>query len=171
MMLGDDPVRTLRGARDDVTLVIKPHPETFRRRPQWIKKWARAAASHDRVVLVDDPDADVLPYLRAADVLVSDVSSVMFDFVAVDRPILLLRNPEYTADEAGYDAQGIEWRWRETGREILNPDDLARAVDLALKTPDAGTEVRERVRNALFGWTADGRAVERMVELITELST
>ena len=171
MMLGDDPVHTLRGTRDDVTLVIKPHPETFRRRPQWIEKWARAAASHDRVVLVDDPDADVLPYLRAADVLVSDVSSVMFDFVAVDRPILLLRNPEYTADEAGYDAQGIEWRWREAGREILNPDDLARAVDLALKTPDAGTEVRERVRNALFGWTADGRAAERMVALITELST
>ena len=122
-------------------------------------------------MLVDDPDADALPYLRAADVLVSDVSSVMFDFVAVDRPILLLRNPDYTADEAAYDAQGIEWRWRETGREILNPDDLARAVDLALKTPDAGTEVRERVRNALFGWTADGRATERMVELITELST
>lgn len=170
-VLGDKLVNLIRGGRRDVTLVIKPHPETFTLQPRWIETWAKAAKDHDKVVFVADPDADILPYLKSADVLISDVSSAIFDFLAVDRPILLLGNPEHTADEAGYDAQGIEWRWREIGREILNIDDLARAVDLALKTPDAGKELRARYRDALFGETMDGRTAERMVELISELST
>ena len=170
-MLGENIVELIRGSRHDVTLVIKPHPETFIRQPKWIETWAKAARENDRVVLVEDPDAHMLPYLQAADVLLSDVSSAVFDFLAVDRPILLLRNPEHTADKEGYDPQGIEWRWREVGREIGRIDDLARAVDLALKTPDAGTELRARYRNALFGETMDGATAERFVDLITELST
>ena len=170
-MLDDKLVNLIRGGRRDVTLVIKPHPETFTLQPRWIETWAKAAKDHDKVVFVAYPDADILPYLKSADVLISDVSSAIFDFLAVDRPILLLGNPEHTADEAGYDAQGIEWRWREIGREILNIDDLARAVDLALKTPDAGKELRARYRDAMFGETMDGRTAERMVELISELST
>jgi len=170
-VLGENVVELIRGARHDVTLVIKPHPETFVRQPKWIETWAKAAHDHERVVLVDDPDADLVPYIKAADVLVGDVSSAIFEFLAIDRPILLLRNPACTADEAGYDPQGIEWRWREVGREINRPEDLARAVDLALKTPDAGTELRARYRSALFGDMMDGRTAERIVELITELST
>ncbi|WNJ98125.1 tetratricopeptide repeat protein [Thalassospiraceae bacterium LMO-JJ14] len=170
-MLGENIVDLIRGARHDVTLVIKPHPETFIRQPKWIETWARAAHEHERVFFVDDPETDLLPYLKAADVLVSDVSSVVFDYLAVDRPIILLKNPEYSADEAAYDPQGIEWRWREIGRDVARTEDLARAVDLALKTPDAGMELRTRYRDALFGETMDGATAERMVELISELST
>ena len=170
-VLGDNVVDLIRGGRRDVTLVIKPHPETFTRQPRWIETWSKAAKDNDRVVFVEDPDADIMPYMKSADVLVSDVSSTIFDFLAFDRPILLLRNPEHTADEAGFDAQGIEWRWREIGREILNIDDLARAVDLALKTPDAGKELRARYRDALFGDTKDGGTASRIIDLISELST
>ncbi len=170
-LLGENAVDLIRGGRSDVTLVIKPHPESFIRQPGWIEMWSKAAKAHERVVFVDDPDADIVPYLKAADVLVSDVSSVIFEYLAVDRPILLLKNPDFAADEYGYDPQGIEWRWREIGREIGSVDDLARAVDLALKTPDAGTELRARYRQALFGDTTDGLAAERLIELISELST
>jgi CDP-glycerol glycerophosphotransferase (TagB/SpsB family) len=123
------------------------------------------------VVLVDDPDADIIPYLNSADILVTDASSTMFDYLAVDRPILLLRNPNHTRDTEAYDPQGIEWRWREIGREIMNPADLPKAVDLALKTPDAGTEVRERFAAALFDDTRDGGVGDRIIDLISELST
>ena len=170
-MLGDDPVRMIRGRREDVTVVIKPHPEMFARRSQWIERWKHAAKMHDRVVLVDNADASILPYIGAADVLVGDVSSTIFDFLAVDRPILLLKNPAATRDTVGFDPQGIEWRWREVGREIANPDELARAVDLALKSPDAGVELRARYRAAVFGEMRDGQSAARLVELITELST
>lgn len=170
-ILGDDIVDRILGERQDVTLVIKPHPDMFADNPKLIERWAHAAGSHERVVFVDDPDANIMPYLKCADVLVSDVSSVMFDFLIVDRPIILLKGPEHASDTVNYDPQGVEWRWREVGREIHRIEDLARAVDLALKTPDAGKEVRERYRNALFGDNLNGQSVERLIELITELST
>lgn len=170
-ILGDEIVERIRGELEDVTLVIKPHPDMFTDNPKLIESWAHLAGTHKHVVLIDDPDADILPYLKSADVLVSDVSSVMFDYLVVDRPIILLKNPEHASEKIGYDPQGVEWRWREVGREIHRIEDLARAVDLALKTPDAGKEVRERYRNALFGENLDGQSVEQLIELVTELST
>lgn len=170
-MIAKNPIEYLRGARDDVTVVIKPHPDTFQYHGDWIRHWQQVVAEHDNVVLVDDPEADIIPYLKSADVLVTDASSVMFDFLAVDRPILLLRNPNHTRDPEAYDPQGIEWRWREIGREVVNPADLPKAVDLALKTPDAGTEVRARFAAALFDDTRDGGVGDRIVDLISELST
>lgn len=170
-MLAEAPIEYLRGARDDVTVVIKPHPDTFEHHEDWLRIWRKAAIDYDNVVLVDDPEADIIPYLKSADVLVTDASSVMFDFLAVDRPILLLRNPNHNRDPEAYDAQGIEWRWREIGREIANPTDLPKAVDLALKTPSAGTEVRARFAAALFDDTRDGGVSDRIIDLISELST
>lgn len=170
-MIADAPIEYLRGDRDDVTVVIKPHPDTFVLHADWVQRWRQLTVEYDNVVLVDDPDADIVPYLQCADVLVTDASSVMFDFLAVDRPILLLRNPNHTHDPLAYDPQGIEWRWREIGREIVRPADLPRAVDLALKTPDAGNEVRERYAAALFDDTRDGAVALRIIELISELST
>lgn len=170
-MIAEAPIRYLRGDRDDVTVVIKPHPDMFVQQSEWLRQWRKAAIDHDNVVLVDNPDADILPYLKSADVLVTDASSVMFDFLAVDRPILLLRNPNYTVDPVAYDPKGIEWRWREIGREVVRPADLPKAVDLALKTPDAGNEVRERYAAALFDDTRDGAVALRIIELISELST
>lgn len=170
-LLGDNIDTLIRGDRRDVTLVIKPHPDAFSEHPAWIETLRRSASENSGVILVDDPNADIRPYLQAADVLVSDVSSVIFDYLAIDRPILLVRNEQAASDPQRYDPQGIEWRWREVGREILSVESLARAVDLALKTPDAGTEVRARYRQALFGDTVDGAITDRIVELISELST
>lgn len=171
LMIAGSPIEYIRGAREDVTVVIKPHPDTFQMSNDWIQQWRQIAVDYENVVLVDDPDADIIPYLKSADVLVTDASSTMFDYLAVDRPILLLRNPNHTRDTEAYDPLGIEWRWREIGREIMNPADLAKAVDLALKTPDAGTEVRERFAAALFDDTRDGGVSDRIIDLISELST
>lgn len=170
-MIAEAPIDYLRGDRADVTVVIKPHPDTFHHHGDWIRHWRKAANDHENVVLVDDPEADIIPYLKSADVLITDASSVMFDFLAVDRPILLMRNPNHTRDPDAFDPQGIEWRWREIGREVVNPADLPKAVDLALKTPDAGKEVRARFAAALFDDTRDGGVSDRILDLISELST
>ena len=170
-LLGEDVAMRIRGAREDVTVLIKPHPETFARTPQWIDMWRRVAADDDGVVLVEDPSANVYAYMHAADVLVTDVSSVMFEFLAFDRPVVLMRNPAATRDKAAYDPQGIEWRWREVGREVHDPNGLAREVTLALKSPDAGADLRARYRGAVFGAGTDGGVATRIVDLIGELST
>ncbi len=170
-LLGDDVVRRVRGHREDVTLVIKPHPETFTQAPQWVQQWRDAAKTAGRVIVVDQPDMPPLPLLEAADVLVSDASSIAFEFLAVGRPMVLIANREHARDVDAYDPQGIEWRWRDIAEEVREPERLAAAVERALREPENGAEIRDRCRDLLFGDWQDGAAAERIVALIGELST
>lgn len=167
-MLDDQAVDLIRGRRTDVTLLIKPHPVTALHRPEWIETWRRLAASDDHVHLFDDPACDVMPFLKNADVLVTDTSSVMLQYLAVDRPIVLITNPARHG-LPHFDPSGIEWLWRDMGREIHDVADLASAVSDALDDPGLGAAERAGYRRALFGELTDGRASERIARKITEL--
>ena len=168
-MLGERVVELIRGERGDVSIVIKPHPVIFHRQHDRLEVWRRLAKAAPRVHLVDDAAADVMPYLKAADVLVSDASSVVLQYLAVDRPIVQINNPERYASPH-YDPQGFEWRWRDVGEEIDDVDDLAAAVGRGLDDPSLGAERRAHYRHELFGDLTDGRSAERLAEKITELT-
>lgn len=168
-MLGDRVADLIRGRRTDVTLLIKPHPVTVNHRPQWLEIWRAVAASQPDVHFFDDPAADIMPLLKRADVLVSDASSVMFQYLAMNRPMVLITNPD-RFKVSHYDPRGIEWRWRDVGREVHDPKELAGAVSDALADPTLGEEPRARYRRELFGRYTDGRAGERIAQKITELA-
>jgi hypothetical protein len=168
-LVGPEVRRRICAARNDMVLVIKPHPTSFERSPDWIDGWRRAAAGESQVHLVDDPAADVAPWLRLADVLVSDVSSVAFQYLALDRPIVLVTNPAANEDPAHYDPEGIEWTWRDMAEEVREVEHLADAVARALDGPDRFAEQRAGYRERLFGTLTDGRSAERIVERIDAL--
>lgn len=167
-MLGAQAVDLIRGRRDDITLLIKPHPVTADHRPEWLETWRALAVSNDRVHLFDDPAADVMPLLKNADVLVTDTSSVMFQYLAVDRPMVLITNPA-RREASHFDAEGVEWRWRDVGSEVFDVRELAGAVSEALDNPALGAERRAHYRHQMFGRYTDGRASERIARKITEL--
>jgi CDP-glycerol glycerophosphotransferase (TagB/SpsB family) len=168
-MLGERTVELIRGDRRDLTIVIKPHPVTADHHPDWLATWRALAAADAHVHLIDDPAADVMPYLKAADVLISDASSVIFEYLALDRPIILLTNPDRRS-VAHFDPNGIEWRWRDVGAEVHDVGDLPAAVSAALDNPVLGVDRRAHYRQELFGDYTDGRAAERIAQKITELA-
>ena len=167
-MLGERVVELTRGARRDVSLLIKPHPATGHHHPGWLAIWKSLAAADPHVHLVDDPAADVMPFLKAADVLVSDASSVIFEYLALDRPIVLVTNP-HRHRAPTFDPNGIEWRWRDVGVEVHDVKELPAAVSAALDNPASGAERRAHYREQLFGRYTDGHAAERIAANITEL--
>ena len=167
-MLGARVVDLIRGERDNVSVVIKPHPVSFHQTPQWLETWRKVADSNANVHLVDDAGADVIPWLRAADVLVSDVSSVVFQYLALDRPVVLISNPDRFASPH-FDQRGIEWLWRDLGEELHDVKNLAAAVGRALDDPGAGAARRAHYRHELFGELIDGQTAERLADKITEL--
>ena len=167
-MLGERTVELIRGARRDLSIVIKPHPVTADHHPDWLATWRTLAAAHPHVYLIDDPAADVMPYLKAADVLVSDASSVIFQYLAVDRPIILVTNPDRRS-VGHFDPNGIEWRWRDVGTEVHDVANLAAAVSAALDSPALGADRRAHYREQLFGSYTDGRAAERIAQKIAGL--
>lgn len=163
-VLGDRLAELIRGDGPPLNIIIKPHPHLPVRRRRWMRWWERLAATDPRVHLVADADSDVTPYLLAADLLVSDASSVTFMFLALDRPIVLITHPLHRFDPA-YDPDDLNWRWRDMADEVTDPGrQLAAATRRALAAPDARREIRRRYAEELFGPRRDGRNAQRVAE-------
>lgn len=171
-LLGNRVVDLLKGGRSDTFVVIKPHPLVQENHsPQdapWLHTLRAACAGRNDVHLVEDRSVDIMEWMNAADVLVSDASSVLLEFLALDRPIVLINNPERFQSRF-FDPAGYEWQWRDMGREVEDIDTLPSAIDRALTHPEDNRENRRRRRDHLFGETADGHCGQRLVEKIESL--
>lgn len=168
-LLGARTVALLRGQRRDVSIIIKPHPLIGNLFPQWMEQWRRLAGEEPDVHLVQDTHEDVMPYLQAADLLVTDVSSVALEFLATTRPMVLITSP-YRDEEPYVDLNGMEWRWRDMGHEIFDVEQLPAAVSYALDNPHAGLERRRHYHDLLFGELADGLAAKRIADNVMALA-
>lgn len=119
----------LRRAIPSLRLMLKPHPNSYHDSPAWLARYRRWADEDRGIRLVDDGDADIYPLLAQADVLLTDASSVMFYFLALDRPLVLVDNPMRFEDGVRFDAQGYEWQWRDMGSRIERVDQLIDNAD------------------------------------------
>jgi tetratricopeptide (TPR) repeat protein len=161
-------VDLLRGAHEDINVIVKPHPHTIRSSPDWFAAFQQAVKGRINAWLVEDAAADVTPCLAAADVLVSDSSSVALAYLALNRPMVLVNHPRREQDP-GYNPDGLEWRWRDMAEEVTDIEDLPGAVARALADPEAHAAQRAHYRDLLFGTLTDGRAAERIAERIAQL--
>jgi CDP-glycerol glycerophosphotransferase len=115
------------------------------------------------------PRTDIYPLLQQTTELVTDYSSVMFDYLLLDRPILLFR-----PDHAAYVARS---RTLFDDKLDVKPGPLLSSVTellLALRNRAAETPAYARQRRELSERLhdhRDGRAGERFAELLLEEMT
>jgi CDP-glycerol glycerophosphotransferase (TagB/SpsB family) len=169
-MLGEDFHTLLRGGRDDVSLIIKPHPLIATKYPDWMQIWRNQAQVDPNLHLIEDADRDVIPFLRAADVLVSDASSVQLEYLALDRPMVLINNPQRFGCK-DFDPAGFEWSWRDMGDEVNSAEGACDAIAEALANPSRRAVQRARYRKLMFGNLTDGRTAERLAEHVDSLKS
>ena len=124
---------------------------------------------HAHVTLIDDPAYDAAACLIRADLLITDASSLMLEYLALDRPMVLITNPDHFGDPTHFDAAGFEWTWRNMGEEVRDVELLSEAVNRALDNPNAKAAIRAEYRHHLFGDLTDGCAAVRIVQHITEI--
>ncbi|HYP15624.1 MAG TPA: CDP-glycerol glycerophosphotransferase family protein [Opitutus sp.] len=172
-LLGSRVVDLLHAGRSDTFVVIKPHPLVQQGKDPKLAPWMQTlrAAARDRsdTYLIENRGEDVMPWLNAADVLVSDASSVQLEYLALDRPLVLIDNPEHVTSPH-YDPNGMEWKWRDMGQRIGTADALPGAVSAALSNPRLGAERRAVYRERLFGNLLDGRSGERLARRVDQLA-
>ncbi len=168
-MLGERAIEGLRGNRQDITVIIKPHPVTSAHQPRWLAWWRQAAVEQPNVHLVESASADIVPLLAVADVLVTDYSNVMFQFLAVDRPIVLVENPDRFGAADRSDPNSLEWTCRDIGARVEDISQLASVVARAVGGDDPAQGARAACRRRLFGELTDGQALARLVARIESI--
>jgi CDP-glycerol glycerophosphotransferase (TagB/SpsB family) len=121
-----------------------------------------AAREHPdlRGALVDnDIPANVV--LAGSDVLVADYSSIMVDFLALDRPIVLLTPDRDEYDQARGLYEGPQW----PGPVHHDIDGVAEAVAATGGGADTHADQRREMRDLMCPYE-DGRSAERVVDVV-----
>jgi len=107
-------------------------------------------------------DKDILPYLMTADVMIADMSSIIAEFCALDKPIITFRVPDRkrTAEE-------IKNMLDEISIRIDTFDKLKKALSKAVKSPAELSAKRQHYNTIMFD-QLDGNAGLRAADYIKE---
>jgi len=160
-MLGEELISLIRGSDHSVEIIIKPHPHLFVVNPKIIETWKRIAGSQANIRFYDEK-VDLVQCAIEADLMVSDASSAIFHFLALNRPIVLIDNPSRFSDPSCFDPEGIEWTWRDIADTTSEPRELAPLVAKNLASPSRNLEARQRRKAQLFGGRTDGKSLKRV---------
>jgi CDP-glycerol glycerophosphotransferase (TagB/SpsB family) len=126
----------------DTRWLIKFHPKMD---PQWIQ--AYKAIQHEALVVAED--SAINPLLQAADIMLSDTSSVITEFCLLKKPVITFNNLQPEA-------------------HILNistPEALPDAIQQALAPPTDWRRAIEENINQLHPYT-DGQSCSRILEAV-----
>ena len=153
-MLPFDKLREVLG--DEFVFITKWHPAMYNN-----LKSAGAIACNDGFVIDLSHIRDVNSIMPAADILVTDYSSIIFEWSLLDRPIVYYA---YDIDEYIND-RGLYYPFEEYvyGKIAKNPAELADAI--------SKMQIDENARSrfiAKFMNRCDGNAAKRVVDLMKE---
>jgi CDP-glycerol glycerophosphotransferase (TagB/SpsB family) len=148
-------------------VIVKLHDRTMVPSTQytggvdWPARLARFEA-HPRFALARGADAG--PYLSAADVLVTDHSTVGFEFALLDRPVVVVHAPGLQHAARIDDAK---WHQLRAMSDVVEGIDALRCgIDRAFSDPGRLREARAQARD-LFAYP--GTATERALAAVYEL--
>jgi hypothetical protein len=165
-LAGEDIIGGLAGAGFNV--IVKLHDRSLDTDPRYTagidwRSRMRALERPGTIVYVEGPDAS--PYLAAADVMVTDHSSVGFEYLVVDRPLIVFDAPGLI-EAARINPEKVALL-RSAATVVGNVDALAAAAHSELARPGRLSVERRRVAGEMFH--EPGHATARAVTLIREL--
>lgn len=167
-VIGSAWMESFISARPDILIRIKPHPHTQQRHPDWLASWRAMRARFPEHIDLAPGNANIYELMADSDCLLTDVSSVMFYYLAIDKPLVLIDSPHARGDRR-FDPTGPEWRWRDMGARVRHRAHLPGELRSALDEPARRAATRAIYRRRVFGETFDGRAVERTLERLDAL--
>lgn len=125
----------------DVVLLLKFHPLT---RPEWIAEYKELAQKEEHIVWVDD--FNVTKYQLMSDLMISDTSSTVYEFLLLGRPVITYRSI----------AKDIYWT------NITEVEQLPDAFEAALHNEEDIARRRWVVDH--YDPHLDGKVCQRMLE-------
>lgn len=167
-LAGEAIVESLASA--GLNVVVKLHDRSLDPDPRYSGgiDWRRRMAALERpgaVRYVEAPDAT--PFLAAASLMVTDHSSVGFEYLVLDRPLIVFDAPELP-QAARINPDKVRLL-RAAATVVRTPGELEVAVVAELEQPERLSAERRRVSGQMFH--EPGGATARAVALLQELLT
>ena len=163
---GEEIVERL--AAEGLQVIVKLHDRSYDLRERgsggvdWLARLARFE-SHAQVRVVRDGDG--APYLTVSDAMVSDHSSIAFEYMLLDRPIVIMDCPELI-QRARINADKVR-RLRSAAQVASDPREMVNSVVEVLRDPKRHSIERRRTAADLF--YRPGTATDRAVALLYRL--
>jgi len=149
-------------SRLPVNLIVKPHDHADLD-PHCAIDWNLRLREWTAERFAAVFDADVVPLLNAADLLVTDASSVAFEYTLLDRPIIFMDVPEILEGPSSDHFDLTTWG-RKGGEIASDPAELRELVPALLADPTQKSEIRRQIAEDLF--FEPGRATENAVKAL-----
>jgi CDP-glycerol glycerophosphotransferase (TagB/SpsB family) len=155
-------------------LIIKPHffsfiKKKYSKQRKVIEHWQ----TFDNVHLVDISKISILPYMNIADILISDASSTLFEFTALNKPAIWC---DFYHVRWSY--KGI-FKWRlnkrldndlqyfgQVAQRVVNEQELINQIENHYHSPGLKELERQKMTEFLTG-KMDGHCSQRIVNFIT----
>ncbi len=140
-----DLFQTIRGLKNRFQWLIKFHPLMNKVVQQ---QYETLRSTH--FIICDD--LNIINYMSVADLLITDTSSVAYEFLAFNRPIIT------------YNAIARQ----DKGNNIISTEELPGAIEHALDNPQEFSENRAKYRNEIHPYS-DGKSSNRIINCIEKV--
>jgi len=141
-------------------MIIKLHPRDIALNIQLFEE------SFERIIVITDKEiSDIYPLLKKTDVLITDYSSVYFDYLLLNRPIIFA---PFDIDEYLTRDRELYYSYDKVtpGPKAKNWPDIIYYVSKSLKNNELKKEEREKI-SKIFNLFFDGRSSERLYKILT----
>lgn len=159
----------------EFNILIKPHSFTYTRKRyhgqrRKLKKWAKFSNTH----VAGPQEVSLLPYMKQADILVSEASSTLFEFVALDRPVIVCnffqlkwfyRGPFRYRFERRFSKDNVVYK--DIGQHVASYRELGDALRDELANPQRFHDSRVQYTHDHVG-PMDGQASARIVDYLEQ---
>ncbi len=161
-IMGEEVVEAIRDS-GKYDLIIKPHDHA-KNKIDWFEKLAPLADAHTKIVR----ELDVIPLLHAANLLITDASSVSNEYALLDRPMIFLDVPKLIARmmERKESMLDMDTWGRHGGVVVKKANKVVAAIEESLANPARHSEVRRAMAADLF--YHPGCATDHAIKWITQ---
>lgn len=153
--------------KNNLLFMLKLHPNE---EEYYVKKYSKYIT--DNIILVKGEDLenkkmDLYKIMNAIDLLITDYSSVYFDYLLLDRPIIFTPvDYEEYKEKRGFLLEPYDF-WT-PGPKCLDQDTLQNEIIKSLSNPNYYKKEREIIKN-IFHKYQDGNSTKRVMDLIFDI--
>lgn len=131
---------------NNILFCIKLHPKSK------LKEAFEEIAGEN--IFVINQDVDPYVFLKMADMLITDYSSIYFDYLLIDKPIVFF---DYDLEKYLNNSRDMYFEYKEftPGEKVRNQNDLEKEIINGLKDASMYSEFREKMRNQVFKYPGE----------------